>query len=599
MSIVPLKKATILGASANKRQILARLQQLGALHLIPLSDTERDTPAHTYEKLVDSIRYLKACPKQRRAQTPTLESSLEDIVQQVLANKRERNATLDEIEITRKRIKLLIPWGSFDYPELEDLAGYRLWFYCVPLSREHELSAVQLPWKKLSRDHKQSYVVVLSKSEPHEQQVPFARVHVGSRNLRDLKQRLEQCYIRLEELGAQRETLTRWLKPLQHSLDQSINLAKLNEASALTFESEPCFALKAWLPLDAESELSTLAKELGFAFVLSEPEEDELPPTLLKNSEVFGGAESAVRFFQLPGYYSWDPSVVIFFSFSLFFAIILADAGYAVIMLFWLGLKWRKLSQTSGQRQLRNFLFALFGGATVYGVLIASYFGIVLAPENPLTRLQILDLNDFASMMQLSIGIGAAHLVIANAAAGWQSRFNISALANLGWILAISSGYIAWFRYVRYDTAPQLYSLSALAGIAGVCLIVCFAGNRKIHNIKDFGIRAFDGVLGFYQLTKAFGDILSYMRLFALGLSSASLAFTFNQLAIDARDAVPAGGIILFLLIVILGHLLNFILAIMGGVIHGLRLNLLEFYNWGIKGEGTPFIAFKEQNTKN
>ena len=88
------------------------------------------------------------------------------------------------------------------------------------------------------------------------------------------------------------------------------------------------------------------------------------------------------------------------------------------------------------------------------------------------------------------------------------------------------------------------------------------------------------------------------MRLFALGLSSASLAVTFNQLAVSASESVPAGGFILFTLIILFGHVLNFILAIMSGVIHGLRLNLLEFYNWSIEGEGYPFEAFKRNQDK-
>jgi V/A-type H+-transporting ATPase subunit I len=85
------------------------------------------------------------------------------------------------------------------------------------------------------------------------------------------------------------------------------------------------------------------------------------------------------------------------------------------------------------------------------------------------------------------------------------------------------------------------------------------------------------------------------MRLFALGLSSASLAITFNALAISARDAMPTGGFIVFALILLFGHGLNFALGIMSGVIHGLRLNLLEFYNWGIQDEGYAFKAFKKR----
>ena len=97
------------------------------------------------------------------------------------------------------------------------------------------------------------------------------------------------------------------------------------------------------------------------------------------------------------------------------------------------------------------------------------------------------------------------------------------------------------------------------------------------------------------NVTKIFGDVLSYLRLFALGLASASLAITFNQLAADVGDALPGIGFLLHILILLAGHLLNFVLTVVSGVIHGLRLNLIEFYNWSLADEGYPFQPFSKQ----
>jgi V/A-type H+-transporting ATPase subunit I len=91
--------------------------------------------------------------------------------------------------------------------------------------------------------------------------------------------------------------------------------------------------------------------------------------------------------------------------------------------------------------------------------------------------------------------------------------------------------------------------------------------------------------------------VLSYLRLFALGLASASLAVTFNDLATQAMGAGPGIGLLLALLILALGHVLNLVLAVVSGVVHGLRLNLIEFYNWGINEEGYPFNAFRKKET--
>ena len=94
------------------------------------------------------------------------------------------------------------------------------------------------------------------------------------------------------------------------------------------------------------------------------------------------------------------------------------------------------------------------------------------------------------------------------------------------------------------------------------------------------------------KLTNAFGDILSYLRLFALGLASASLAMAFNDLARDAQQNMGGFGILVAIIIIVVGHSLNFVLALVSGFVHGLRLNLIEFFNWGIPEEGIPFRAF-------
>ena len=107
--------------------------------------------------------------------------------------------------------------------------------------------------------------------------------------------------------------------------------------------------------------------------------------------------------------------------------------------------------------------------------------------------------------------------------------------------------------------------------------------------------------MGLTRVSGMFGDVLSYLRLFALGLASASLATVFNNLAKQVYSASPAFKIVFFLLIILIGHGINFLLSIMSGFIHGLRLNFIEFFNWSVPDEGTPFKPFskKERSTWN
>jgi V/A-type H+-transporting ATPase subunit I len=141
-------------------------------------------------------------------------------------------------------------------------------------------------------------------------------------------------------------------------------------------------------------------------------------------------------------------------------------------------------------------------------------------------------------------------------------------------------------------TFLQSYGIGALVlGLIGVLLFNSPEGPLWKRLLKGLG--------GLTGLSTAFGDALSYLRLFALGLASASLAGTFNAMAGQVKEALPGIGLLFALLIALLGHSLNFILGLSSGFIHGLRLNFIEFFRWSISEEGQPFNAFarKEKET--
>ena len=142
--------------------------------------------------------------------------------------------------------------------------------------------------------------------------------------------------------------------------------------------------------------------------------------------------------------------------------------------------------------------------------------------------------------------------------------------------------------------SASLTEFGKYMAIAGALLILLFSSERTGSGFKTTAMRLVDGGMQFASLSKAFGDVLSYLRLFALGLASAQLAVTFNGLA---SDAMKAGGIglLLAILIVIVGHTINFALALLSGVVHGLRLNCIEFFNWSLTEEGYTFQPFRKK----
>ncbi len=588
MSIVALRRVTLIGSRGNKESVLAGLQALGVLHLIALrADAEPSPGAPGAGATRKALRYLLDCPVKRHQVPDDAQFDREAIVERALENQRASRDVEDSIDFTQRRLDDLEPWGDFEFPPLVELADHRLWFYEVPNYKRRQLAAVTLPWQEVHRDNRNSYVAVIARDEPSADAMPVPRTHTGSVPRPALRAALQSLNVRLDELAAEREALTRWIHRLHRDISRAEDAASLAQAQRITRDDDAVFAVQGWAPAPALPDIRALAEREGVA-LLDEPVAPEAePPTLLANDERTAGGEEVVRFYQMPGYRSWDPSRVIFFSFAVFFAMILADAGYALVLAAVLLLASPRLARSRSGTRVRNMGYVLAGCAFVYGVLSGSYFGWSPPPQSWLGRLKLLDVNDFGQMMQLSVAVGLAHLIVANAIVAWHRRGRAAALAPLGWIVALVAGTLLYFE------VP-----GATSGLAlGLAAVVAFTDTRAIRRPLDLLWRAAGGLYGLTRVTKAFGDVLSYLRLFALGLASASLAVTFNQLAVEAAAAAPGLGVLLHALILVAGHALNFVLAVVSGVVHGLRLNVIEFYNWGISDEGYPFKPFAKTET--
>jgi V/A-type H+-transporting ATPase subunit I len=417
--------------------------------------------------------------------------------------------------------------------------------------------------------------------------MPVERTLIGEKSLSALVEHLDEIDHDLDEEQAERESLTRWIDPIERRIADIEARASRERAALWTLDSQPVFALQGWTPASEIPQIETYARGRGMVFQADDPTPEESPPTLLENDPRLKVGEGLVSFYMTPGYRLWDPSKVVLFSFTLFFAMILSDAGYGLVLALGLLVFRKRLRGTPGGRRFRVLLMLLASSTIVWGVLVGSYFGLPPKEGGYLARFQILDLNDMPTMMMLSILIGAAHVILANAMDAWRRRPSLSALAPVGWI-AVVVGALCLAYGKSKGVYPGLTSAGTAGLIAGFVLIFLFAG----ADAKTLGSRVATGFISMAKLTNAFGDILSYLRLFALGLASASLAMAFNDLARDAQQNMGGFGILVAIIIIVVGHSLNFVLALVSGFVHGLRLNLIEFFNWGIPEEGIPFRAF-------
>ncbi len=375
--------------------------------------------------------------------------------------------------------------------------------------------------------------------------------------------------------------------------NETLNRDDLKQAQSLNRDEAGVFALQGWLPEKDVARYQQFAEAQNLALLVEDPSPNDKPPTLLENPPQFSGGEDLVNFYQTPSYQGWDPSLMVFFSFTLLFAIILSDAGYAVLFATLLAFKWRKLGENIQGRRIRMLAANTLTMSVIWGMLCGSYFGYAPKPDNPMAAVKFFELNDFDGMIRLTVAIGVVHIALANLIKAFQLRHSTQALAPIGWVGLVSGGFCLWL--AQNDNLAVLDMAGrSLMGI-GALLLVLFSSARPVKRSLDLVWRLADGIKSLIGITQLFGDVLSYMRLFALGLASASLALTFNQLAEQVIHNMPGPGLLLGILILLLGHTLNLMLCLMSGLVHGLRLNFIEFYNWSVSDEGYPFKAFSKK----
>jgi V/A-type H+-transporting ATPase subunit I len=587
MSIIPLQKVTFVGLTPDKETLLETLQEMGCLELIPLNPMgERASQKGPSRREREALKFLLAYPQRRRQVRELTSFDAGEVQRQAIDLQRRLQDLEDERDFLMKRIADLKPWGDFDFPSMEELDGWRLWFYVVPHKEMKKMEHLPFPWEVVRSDHLYSYVAVVSQNEPAE--MPVQRSHLGSRSRRELEKRLEEVELAIEDAQAERAFLTRWCFLFAGSLSMLEDKEARTEAAGQTHDEGPVFALQGWAPGEKVSELRAYAEKQGLMLEAAEPEPSDEPPTMFRNPPSLAAGENLVTFYMTPGYRTWDPSSVVFVSFTLFFAMILSDAGYAALLGLGLLMLWKKMGRSEMGLRFRPLGVALVSVSVVYGILVGSYFGISPPSGSFLAKLRAIDMSNTNLMMGISVVIGAAHVVLANVMDARRFGRRAQALPSLGWACIVAGALVLG--------AAMLIELewlkhTALAVMAtGVLLILIFTG----VDAKPFA-RLTQGFLGLTKITGVFGDVLSYLRLFALGLATSSLAVSFNDMANQIHDAMPGIGIVFAVGVLIFGHAMNLVLGISSCVIHGLRLNVIEFFNWGLKEEGRLYKPFKRR----
>ncbi len=289
----------------------------------------------------------------------------------------ESRELAEEQELVTESIEQTRPWGNFRLPATDELRGRKLFFYRLTPREAREVPLdvkVRCGFNLVNSDRQHEYWVVDCQQSPGRHALRARRtglavvgsVGIATGGNRRTKRTTSSAADRLHPLAligcvgnwaAIEDETARMIAPQRSLVDG------------------PVFALQGWAPRKQLEALETFARQNTMALISRNPEADEQPPTLLSNPRPIAGAEGAVTFFMTPGYRAWDPTWVVFFSFAAFFAMILADAGYGLVLGIILAVLAKRLGRTAAGRRFRQLAVFMVAVTIGYGLLIGSFFG--------------------------------------------------------------------------------------------------------------------------------------------------------------------------------------------------------------------------------
>jgi V/A-type H+-transporting ATPase subunit I len=582
-----MKKVTFLGLEDEKEKFVKRLQEVGITHV----DIPKDgpLPADTVKELQKVNEIRKFLSRIAAKEQPQAKDSPQDYAEicarrDALGQKETRLQT--EISALKKEQALLEPWGDFNPEDILMLRskGLNIQFYRIPRRIFGGLALDDIAYQITHETEGELCVLVLT-MEPAELGIPEEKVPLKSlsrigEEIREKEEELQNIAAEYKELSAH----TAVLAQAEDMLTDTFEYRRVVMNAVSELEGK-LFVLTCWSPVPEEE----LVKRIGEDFTIShfgdDPEPGDRVPVLLRNGRTADAGEDLVKVYSQPNYTDFDPSGFVLYWFVLFYGMIIGDAGYGVSLLalnIFLHVKVKSTSPMWIRLRRLNYMLSL--AVIFFGIISVSYFGVSIPPESPLNKCMLLNLGTKEGqnfVMLVAIVIGMIHISLALAIKFYRTRD----LPSLGWIFVIWSGYVI----LSASEGAPMNPAAKWVMIGGLGVVILFSSSHRNPIIRVLiGLNA---SLGIIQL---FADILSYMRLFALGLATMYMCQTFNMLANMAYQALPPYiGFLPAVLILIVGHSINIVLGIMGGVVHGLRLNFLEWYRWCFEGDGLPFKPFR------
>jgi V/A-type H+-transporting ATPase subunit I len=582
--IVPMQKLHIVARARDRDRLLEALRELGLLHLTPVDPGRAFPDEETTRRLQAVERAAQVLASVAPKGAPP-ELAADEAAHEVLEIQRRAAEGRNRLAALYHQLEEIAVWGNVTLEDIEQLrqAGVEVRFYAVPL---REVDSIQADCAEVMADMpgRDVFVAVASRSgsvvlpeEASEVPLPPRDAPSIRAEAAQIDDALHRDVDRLHELAGLAPQIRKELTKLQEEADYAV-------AQRGGLADEDLFALQGWLPDEAVSTLSEqlAARDLAAAVEVLQPEPDEQPPTLVRPPAWARPIEGMFKMLgTVPGYREFDVSVPFLIALPIFTAVLISDAGYGALLLVALAAGYPRISKSLGA-PFTQLLMLVGAVSIVWGVLVSAFFGFTLYPP-----LILIDLSDASRdfMMRLSFTVGAIHLSAAQLWNAVRAFPDLRFLNKVGWAVFIWGMYGVVGMFVLKGPfgwgTPWPYAL-----ILGATLAILFASpSRNLAKMIGIGLAQFP-----LSMLSAFSDVISYVRLMAVGLASSVLAVSFNDMALSVDSWLLAAVILVF------GHSLNMGLAMIAMFAHGVRLNMLEFSNnLGMQWSGYPYRPFTQR----
>ncbi|MBU1808984.1 MAG: hypothetical protein KJ661_05445 [Candidatus Omnitrophica bacterium] len=588
--IVPMKKIAIIVQSEESGRALQRLRSLGALHLehqSPPSGKNIDSIKDDIASL-DKVVNILSSPELAGKSGVRGVRFLKDwrfTAQHILATV----ARVDHLtEYSRSLIAQVAAWenwGDFDPGALLSLSdkGVNIKLCRIPVKELPDMSE-KIIVKKIIVSKETAYCALISREKIA---LPYKDEGLPKMSLTEMRARLTEnddiTRMLKETLRKYTCYLDRYLeirKAFRKELEFHEALRGMGDAGRLAY-------VVGYAPRDRVAALKERAKSERWGISITDPSPEDEVPTLLRNPAWIAMINPVFKLLNMvPGYKELDISFWFLIFFSVFFGMLIGDAGIGMIFIILTIFAQARFGKGGKNRSVYYLFYVLSLCAIIWGLLTGTIFGQewLNAWYKPLVPA----LRDNRNIQALCFLIGGVHLSIAHIWRAVRKAPSVACLADIGWVLILWGGFFLAMMLVLGESFPAFGSW--LFG-AGAILVMLFTAPSK-NILKSIGAGA--GALA-ANLVNSFTDIVSYIRLFAVGLATIAVADAFNSMAMDVGFGNLFSGIIAALILVV-GQALNVVLGPMSVLVHGVRLNVLEFSShMDIKWSGFKYNPLKEE----